>query len=822
MTIQSATSKIAYAGAGTTGPFTIPWLFYANTDITVYTTVVSTGVITTLVNAVDYNLTGAGVPAGGTCTTTSNVAVGTTITLALTPPLTQLSDYVSGETFPSATLEEDLDREVQIAQYLQNQISLAVRAPSSEVSPTMTLPAVATRASQYLAFDASGNVTVASGVGTDTALRADLANTTTAGKGNDLISYRRTTAETAASVTPVSYQYPHGDIEFENVFRQLDTASIALISAGTTSSQTAATVTTGVQNSLTVYRNSFAPRGNYKISSAITIKPWTNFKGAGKTDCYVWSTTGVVEGTRIIQSAATYAISTDIGTTDDSLYGHVCISDLTVLGGRLNEPAGTYEITPIGTYGIRCNSSDFMTLTNVHAAFFTLSGFRFLGSLNPVMNRCEAQYNQDCGVLFSYSAHGTSETTNSYITAINGGKFSQNKNAGIKVDTSAVRMSFRDFDCESNGGFYSTGTGYGLYLLGECRAIEVSGAWFEGNKIHIVVGDMAASPSLVTTTDVLVIRMCEFGSTNGGGAAIQLNTGINTIIENNEFAAGLTINIGHFADNPIIRENTGNPIVTDGNSNKLTVDSKDMTNNFPYLDLTTWTLTNCTVAKEYVSSPAGFVPVYKVTPSSVAQVQLQSPNAVYGFLTTRQTIGCYMRSDAAAALDFWPLISSVGMGKYYTAAETDVWHVTGKWSWVSIGRSIASTDTGNQAFTFVVTPTTTDPFYITGFSSRTGLCYAPYILPRDTYETLTGAGAVSLTDEVTYLVTTGANALTLADGVNGQSKLIIMKTDGGDGTLTPANLANGTTITFNDVDDFAKLEFANGQWYMVGGTATLA
>ena len=205
MTIQSATSKIAYAGAGTTGPFTIPWLFYANTDITVYTTVVSTGVITTLVNAVDYNLTGAGVPAGGTCTTTSSVAVGTTITLALTPPLTQLSDYVSGETFPSATLEQDLDREVQLAQYLQNQISLAVRAPSSEVSPTMTLPAVATRASQYLAFDASGNVTIASGVGTDSALRTDLANTTTAGKGNELISYRRTAAETAAGVTPVNY-----------------------------------------------------------------------------------------------------------------------------------------------------------------------------------------------------------------------------------------------------------------------------------------------------------------------------------------------------------------------------------------------------------------------------------------------------------------------------------------------------------------------------------------------------------------------------------------------------------------------------------------
>lgn len=49
-----------------------------------------------------------------------------------------------------------------------------------------------------------------------------------------------------------------------------------------------------------------------------------------------------------------------------------------------------------------------------------------------------------------------------------------------------------------------------------------------------------------------------------------------------------------------------------------------------------------------------------------------------------------------------------------------------------------------------------------------------------------------------------------------------MKTDAGTGTLTPSNLGNGTTITFDDVGDSAHLIFTNSNWYFMGGTATLA
>lgn len=83
-------------------------------------------------------------------------------------------------------------------------------------------------------------------------------------------------------------------------------------------------------------------------------------------------------------------------------------------------------------------------------------------------------------------------------------------------------------------------------------------------------------------------------------------------------------------------------------------------------------------------------------------------------------------------------------------------------------------------------------------------------------DTLTAAGAVSVVTPVTYLVTSGAIAITLANGYEGQRKLIIMHTDGGTATLTPANFANGTTIVFDDEFDNWEGIFHAGSWWNIG------
>ena len=106
---------------------------------------------------------------------------------------------------------------------------------------------------------------------------------------------------------------------------------------------------------------------------------------------------------------------------------------------------------------------------------------------------------------------------------------------------------------------------------------------------------------------------------------------------------------------------------------------------------------------------------------------------------------------------------------------------------------------------------TLEDVVITGSTSIQGLLNL-----KETPQTLTGAGAVNITKKITLLVTTGINALTLADGDVGQIKIIIMKTDGGDGTLTPTNLNGGTTITFSAVGQSATLLFIDGAWQVIG------
>jgi hypothetical protein len=74
-------------------------------------------------------------------------------------------------------------------------------------------------------------------------------------------------------------------------------------------------------------------------------------------------------------------------------------------------------------------------------------------------------------------------------------------------------------------------------------------------------------------------------------------------------------------------------------------------------------------------------------------------------------------------------------------------------------------------------------------------------------QTLSGAGAVNLTDTVTEITSTGADPLTLANGTVGQVKVITMIVDGGDATLTPTTFAGGSTITFNDAGDSVILVY---------------
>ena len=101
-----------------------------------------------------------------------------------------------------------------------------------------------------------------------------------------------------------------------------------------------------------------------------------------------------------------------------------------------------------------------------------------------------------------------------------------------------------------------------------------------------------------------------------------------------------------------------------------------------------------------------------------------------------------------------------------------------------------------------------------------------YTAHADTPQTLTGAGEINATTSITLLVTNGVNALTIADGSqSGQLKYIVMKTDGGNGTLTGSNLV-GTSIVFDTAGEGHTLIWTDSKWYSLssgtGGAAWTA
>ena len=82
-------------------------------------------------------------------------------------------------------------------------------------------------------------------------------------------------------------------------------------------------------------------------------------------------------------------------------------------------------------------------------------------------------------------------------------------------------------------------------------------------------------------------------------------------------------------------------------------------------------------------------------------------------------------------------------------------------------------------------------------------------------QNISGPGAISVTTGVTFITTTGTDAYTLADGVEGQYKIIIMKVDGGNATITPDNLVGYTSIRFNNVHDNVQLLYGSTGWNII-------
>lgn len=164
MTVETTTARVSYNGAGSTGPFSIPFYFLADSHLKLIKTDAD-DVATTLTLTTHYTLSGADDPDGGSATLVTALATGETLTILRNVPVTQATEYPEGDRLPASELEKSVDKLTMIAQQHAEKFSRAVMAPENE-SVNMTLPG--DRENKYLAFDSDGEPIAAVGGGTTT------------------------------------------------------------------------------------------------------------------------------------------------------------------------------------------------------------------------------------------------------------------------------------------------------------------------------------------------------------------------------------------------------------------------------------------------------------------------------------------------------------------------------------------------------------------------------------------------------------------------------------------------------------------------------
>lgn len=200
MTISTSTSRSGpYLGAGSTGPFTIGFRFLADSHLKVIRTTVATQVEVVLTLNVDYTVTGAGDPGGGTLMLTSALSSSYTLTIQRDVPITQETDYVASDPFPAEAHEDALDKLTMIAQQQQDAINRTLRVPETGVV-VPEVPDIGTRAGRLFAWDSNGNPAVgAAPSGTASAVLLDLINTANVALGDKLVGTKRTVSNAAAT-----------------------------------------------------------------------------------------------------------------------------------------------------------------------------------------------------------------------------------------------------------------------------------------------------------------------------------------------------------------------------------------------------------------------------------------------------------------------------------------------------------------------------------------------------------------------------------------------------------------------------------------------
>jgi hypothetical protein len=168
MTVSNETARKQYTGDGTTSAFsTNPVIFYDTSTINVQVVTTATGGAVTLVENTDYTISGGAGAVGSVDMSAGSSPYGAPsaleyVVLIRDEPYLQADDFVNNSASDAEVIESRYDKVTMEIQQLLEQIARSIKFPDIETA-SVTLPNYVDRASQYLYFDALGDLAVSVG-----------------------------------------------------------------------------------------------------------------------------------------------------------------------------------------------------------------------------------------------------------------------------------------------------------------------------------------------------------------------------------------------------------------------------------------------------------------------------------------------------------------------------------------------------------------------------------------------------------------------------------------------------------------------------------
>jgi hypothetical protein len=129
-TVPSDQSRVGYSTNGSTTVFSVPFVFFDNTDLEVILVNNTTAVETVLTLTTNYTVTG-GAGTTGSLTTVSTYASGSTLVIQREIPYTQEIDYEPNDGFPADVNEEGLDRATMQVQQVRRRARQTPQLPAT-------------------------------------------------------------------------------------------------------------------------------------------------------------------------------------------------------------------------------------------------------------------------------------------------------------------------------------------------------------------------------------------------------------------------------------------------------------------------------------------------------------------------------------------------------------------------------------------------------------------------------------------------------------------------------------------------------------------